>query len=197
MASFPIQYFTEVDPQFVVDIVKNEERLYENKSQGSEAPYYVFALTSKAIGHDEAMEISGHLDWYKDSLRNFTLNNPLKSVRSHSGLYLANAASEGDEEIEIAGLPVSTAKAVWGGDFIQFDNDSKGYRLAFSENSTAAGTCTATLTQPLLQAMASGTPIAYGANVEFQVCVKSRQGGEFGIKSSGRVVFDIELMEQK
>ena len=197
MASFPIQYFTEVDPQFVVDIVKNEERLYENKSQGSEAPYYVFALTSSAVSHDAAMEISGHLDWYKDSLRNFTLNNPLKSVRSHTGLYLYTAASEGDEEIEIGGITPSVVKAVWGGDFIQFNNDTKGYRLAFSEDSNASGVCTVTLTQPLLKDMALGTPIAYGSNVEFQVCVKNRQGGEFGIKSAGRVVFDVELMEQQ
>tara|TARA_B100002049_G_C16070282_1_gene372464 strand:- start:645 stop:1238 length:594 start_codon:yes stop_codon:yes gene_type:complete len=196
MSAFPIQFFRQVEVTLILDIIKPEERLYENKSLGSEDPYYLFALTSTPVSHDDAMEISGILDWYNDSIRNFLLPNPLKSVRKHNGLYLTTSGFVGSQVLHVAGLPPSREKAVWGGDFVQPDINTKGYRLAFSANSDATGRGTLTLTQPLLHNLPAGTQIRYGDDVNFQVCVKNRNGGEFGVKDAGKTIFDLELMEQ-
>jgi len=196
MSAFPIQFFRQVEVTLILDIIKPEERLYENKSLGSEDPYYLFALTSTPVSHDDAMEISGILDWYNDSIRNFLLPNPLKSVRKLSGLYLTTGGFVGSQELKVAGLPPSREKAVWGGDFLQPDINTKGYRIAFSANSDPTGRATITLTQPLLHNIPAGTQIRYGDDVNFQVCVKNRNGGEFGVKDAGKTIFDLELMEQ-
>ena len=196
MSAFPIHFFRQVEVTLILDVVKPEERLYENKSLGSEDPYYLFALTSTPVRHDDAMEISGILDWYNDSIRNFLLPNPLKSVRKHSGLYLATSGLAGSQVLQVAGLPPSREKAVWGGDFVQPDINTKGYRIAFSGNTDAAGRATITLTQPLLHNIPAGTKLHYGDDVNFQVCVKNRNGGEFGVKDAGKTIFDLELMEQ-
>lgn len=196
MSAFPIQFFRQVEVTLILDIIKPEERLYENKSLGSEDPYYLFALTSVPVSHDDAMEISGVLDWYNDSIRNFLLPNPLKSVRKLSGLYLTTSGFVGSQVLHVEGLPPSREKAVWGGDFVQPDTSTKGYRIAFSANSDATGRATITLTQPLLHNIPAGTQIRYGDDVNFQVCVKNRNGGEFGVKDAGKTIFDLELMEQ-
>lgn len=196
MSAFPIHFFRQVEVTLILDIIKPEERLYENKSLGSEAPYYLFALTSVPVTHNDAMEISGVLDWYNDSIRNFILPNPLKSVRQHADLYVYATGSVGSQTLKVAGLPPSREKAVWGGDFVQPEISKKGYRIAFSANSDATGRATVTLTQPLLHSIPAGTKIHYGDDVGFQVCVKNRNGGEFGVKDAGKTVFDIEVMEQ-
>tara|TARA_B100001063_G_C16778208_1_gene567788 strand:+ start:2555 stop:3142 length:588 start_codon:yes stop_codon:yes gene_type:complete len=193
---FPIDKFSAVKAELVVDSRAPAARLYRYKSAGTLTPYYRFTLTSPPLEYREAMAVDATLDSYHGNLVNFPLQNPLPQIKSRTGLFLYVTASKGDSQITVGGFPSNEVDAAVAGDFLKITGSQKSYRILSDATANASGQCVIKLTQPLIQAYSAPAVIDYGADVVFQVCMEDRDSGEVSVQNNKFVVHDVELIEQ-
>lgn len=193
---FPTDVFSKINVELTSDTRAPDQRLFRYRSRGILAPYYTISLTTPPLEYEQGVGVAAMLDGFQNELEIFDLPNPIPSVKVHSGLTLAQAASEDDRQIVVQGLSPSQQNAVAAGDFIQIGGDKKAYRIMMSADSDGTGQATVTLTQNLLADYALSSAIKYGENVVFQVSMVDRGSATIDADMRNLMVHDVELIEQ-
>ena len=194
--TFPITDFARVNITQVVDARMPKPRYRRSRVEGNQRPYWMLEITSTALPYNEAMGAAAYLDSLKGGLTLFSFPMPLPALTIRSGLtnYAANAK---DSAIaNIGGFTANQPNASLGGDFIQFTNHQKVYRLVNTKNATAAGRVIADITPELFVGTTTSEAIKYGSDVSFQVCLDDYVTMEVTANNGKFVVFNLTLIEQ-
>ena len=185
---FPVDKFSQISVEQMTDTRTPSARYYRNRARGNKAPFFMLALTTPPLPYAEHMEVSAQIESYEGELEIFTLQNPLPELASFSNKNVNAAFAAGVKSVVIGG-----SHAFRVGDFVQFTNHSKVYRIA--SVATASNT-TIGLSCPLVESINNTTDLIYGANVVFQVCLSDNYSQEVEARNGKFGVVDVELIEQ-
>lgn len=185
---FPVDKFSKVTIEQLVDIRISDTRYYRNRARGNKSPLFMISLTSSPLPYEEHTEVSAQIEAYEGELEIFQITNPLPALAVFTNKNVNATFSRGTKTIVITGN-----HAFRVGDFVQFNNHLKVYRI--SEVISGANT-TISLSCPLIETIINTTQLIYGANVIFQVCLSDNYSQEVSIRNSKFGVVDVELIEQ-
>lgn len=186
--SFPIDKFSSVTFEQVDDVRTSSERYNRNKARGNRDSYFSLAITSPPYAYSEFMPLWAKIVSYESELENFLLANPLPALAVRSGHTTAATANEGSKAIII-----NTTQVYQAGDFIQFVGHSKAYLIA---NVVSGATQALTLTSPLIEDVPISTSVLYGADVNFNVCLRDAVTATIQANNGKFTAIDAELIEQ-
>lgn len=186
---FPVNKFSQVSIEQVVDVIAPKERLKRVKRQGSKSPYWLISLTTTPLEYAEGMAFFAYLNSQLGALNNFVLPNPKPEIATHPSAAVSVDAAKGSTTLTFD-------SAVMPGDFFNVAGHAKTYQIVMSGSADSGGNVTATITPPLMEAVTSGTAIKYGSDAEFQVSLRQTLPAEISANNSKYMIFDIELIEQ-
>jgi hypothetical protein len=192
----PFSKFSAVSITQKVDIRLPKDRYSRSRVEGNKRPYWVIDLTSTPItDFADAEEKAAYLDSLKEGLTLFPLPNPRRPIAQYLGLSSQSAASKNASTVTIKDFATNLTKAAMAGDFIQYANHPKAYRIKETSPSDVSGFSIVTLNTGLFADVPINTAINYGKDVIFQVCLSDSY--EMKDKANGKLsVFDLALIEQ-
>ncbi|GBL02928.1 hypothetical protein [Glaciecola sp. KUL10] len=187
--NYPYHPNSKIEITQVNDTRISKARYYRNRARGNRASYYMISITSPSLPYDQYMELCALYESLEDGLEIFKLPNPLRPLAAFSGHTVESATQAGLKQINI-----DTNEPYKVGDFIQFDNHVKVYRIAGVLVDGAI--LTITLACPLYTSVPANTLVKYGADVEFQCSLLNEFRSTINANKSDRGVIDVELIEQ-
>lgn len=188
--TFPVNAFAAVEIEQEHDTRVSRRRLFRYRNAGNKSPFWAINLTTPMITKAEGMGLSAYLDSLQGALTIFTIKNPLPAIQDNPNSFVSATASSGTNQIT-----VSTPGDCVAGDFIRPTNSPKVYRVV--QGALGSGVKNIVIT-PRLMVDITSVPLSmqYGSEVDFQVCLVNRSGGEFEGNREDYTVIDAELIEQ-
>ena len=194
--TFRLTDFASVSITQVLDIRTTGNRYKRSRVEGNKKPYWMIELTTSPLPYAQGMAAAAYLDSLKGSLEIIKLPVPLPNLVNRSGLTNTSADDAGDKVASINGFSNNLNNAVLAGDFIQFTNHQKVYRIVNNAASNGSGQLSATITPELFKSTTLNEPVKYGDAVLFQCCLDDYVSMDVSANDSKFVVFNITLVEQ-
>jgi hypothetical protein len=194
--TFPLTEFSNVSITQVVDARMPKTRYLRSRVEGNRRPYFMVELTTTPLPYAEGMAAAAYMDSLKVGLTVFALPNPLPALATRTGLSSNGINLPESTSITLDGATPSQTNALVGGDFIQYTNHQKVYRLVGNKNANGAGEVTATITPELFSQVNNNEVIQYGENVVFQVCLDDYVSMDVRANNGKFIVFTVTLIEQ-
>ncbi|MDO6718810.1 hypothetical protein Q4575_05320 [Psychrosphaera sp. 1_MG-2023] len=190
--------FRSVTPRSVVETINPNKKSYQHSVRRSTTGQrWGFELTTVKLSFENAIELQTFIDQLDFDYVRFNMFNPLPTLGAGGGSPETRALiAKGVTSIPIDGLSASQT-GIWKvGDFIQFDNHKKAYRVTSTINSNGTGQATASIHPALIADVPSGTAINFGSNVNFQFELESEiEDISFAVSSGKLAEVSINVIE--
>lgn len=194
--TFRLTKFESVSITQVVDVRSTGNRYKRSRVEGNQKPYWMIELVTPPMPYAEGMAAAAYLDSLMGSLEIIQFPCPLPELVTRSGVTNTAIDTAGTKLVGLSDFTNSLSDAVKAGDFMQYTNHQKVYRLVNDGNANSSGDLTATITPPLFVATTSGEAIKYGGDVSFPCCLEDYVSMDVSAKNSKLIVFSITLVEQ-
>lgn len=194
--SFPTNKFSFLQPELITDVRTSKQRYFRSRTEGPLESYWQISATTPPLEYAEGMGVAAKLDSFIGELTVFNLNNPFPQIVANSGLSVDTSVIEGVTAVDLTGFPASQTGAARAGDFFQFANSTKVYRITDDSNSDGTGKATVNFTPPLYANANATTLVNYGDAVAFQVCMIDRSQGGINASNGKNIIHDVVLIEQ-
>ena len=186
--TFPTDKFSQIEIEQITDTRTPDARYFRNRARGNKAPFFMIALTSAKLAYAEYLGVIAKLESYENGLEIFTLPNPKPALAAFPNYLLQANVSAGNKTVSLNRIADYQV-----GDFIQFSNHAKVYRI--SQITTGTRTVIG-LSCPLVESVTTSHNVIYGANVVFQVCLEDMSPMKIQESIAKRFIVDVELIEQ-
>lgn len=115
---------------------------------------WLLDFTTRLLTDLRSRELSAFLDGLDGRYETFTLPCPLPFLGVSRSFSVGNGVYAGSNTIEVKGLPANTVLALVAGDFINFNNHTKTYKILKNVTSNVSGHAFMTI-HPRLQTWVS------------------------------------------
>ena len=111
---------------------------------------WLIDFTTRLLNHKDARELTAFLDSLDGQYNTFTLPCSLPFLGSSTSFNVAANAVAGSNTVDVKNLQLNDVEALVVGDYINFDNHSKVYKIMQTVTSNGSGLATMTI-YPRLQ----------------------------------------------
>lgn len=188
--------FSYADITQSADVKLPKNQYYRHRVKSNKTPFWKLNLTTTLIDYVEMMGVSAKLDSMLGSYTIFSIKSPFSTLNNQPNAKVHANYNKDISTITLKGLIANQVGAVVAGEFIQFSNHQKVYRVIETSNSGSTGLTSINFTPALVSAVAIDDNVSFGQDCNFQVCLSDYHKMEVTSKNGRYGSFDIELIEQ-
>lgn len=123
---------------------------------------WIIDFTTRKLNHIKARQLQAFLDSLDGRYTIFTLPCPLPFLGGDNNFSVASNANAGDNSISVNNLPNSITDILVAGDFINFSNHDKTYKIVENADSNGSGNATMKIYPRLQSNIIAGNSITEG-----------------------------------